>query len=188
MPPSVVSRPQYPPIAINGSLNSDAPSHAPAGRDDDGVAVLTLNRPQRLNSFNAAMHAELRHALNKVRDDAQVRCLLLTGAGKAFSAGGDFNWFPSFDDVAKLETLRRDAKQMIWDLLDVEIPVSVEAGPMPGSDSAEARTIATCEASRPAPSAICARQLVPSATMAVPGSASRAAGRRDNSPIAIDSA
>jgi enoyl-CoA hydratase len=40
-----------------------------------------------------------------------------------FSAGGDFAWFPTLDDLAKLEHLRRDAKQMIWDLLDVELPI-----------------------------------------------------------------
>ena len=56
-----------------------------------GVAVLTLNRPARLNSFNDAMHAELRHALHRVRDDAQVRCLLLTGAGRGFCAGQDLD-------------------------------------------------------------------------------------------------
>ena len=56
-----------------------------------GVAALTLNRPERLNSFNDAMHAELRHVLDRVRDDPQVRCLLLTGAGRGFCAGQDLD-------------------------------------------------------------------------------------------------
>jgi len=54
-----------------------------------GVAILTLNRPQRLNSFTDAMHAELRQALRLVSDDKSLRCLLLTGAGRGFCAGQD---------------------------------------------------------------------------------------------------
>jgi hypothetical protein len=47
----------------------------------DGIARVTLNRPDRLNSFNDAMHAALRDALAHVRADASVRVMLLTGAG-----------------------------------------------------------------------------------------------------------
>jgi 2-(1,2-epoxy-1,2-dihydrophenyl)acetyl-CoA isomerase len=55
----------------------------------DGVARITLNRPDRLNSFNVAMHAEVRDALQRVRDDADCRVLVLTGAGRGFCAGQD---------------------------------------------------------------------------------------------------
>jgi 2-(1,2-epoxy-1,2-dihydrophenyl)acetyl-CoA isomerase len=55
----------------------------------DGVARLTLNRPDRLNSFNVDMHAEVREALQRVRDDASCRVLVLTGAGRGFCAGQD---------------------------------------------------------------------------------------------------
>ncbi|CAO3404583.1 2-(1,2-epoxy-1,2-dihydrophenyl)acetyl-CoA isomerase PaaG [Azospirillum palustre] len=57
----------------------------------DGVATITLNRPDRLNSFTAAMHEELREAIAEVRDDKSVRCLLLTGAGRGFCAGQDLS-------------------------------------------------------------------------------------------------
>ncbi len=56
---------------------------------DDGVALLSLNRPQQLNSFNAQMHGEVREALKRVRQDASVRVLLLTGEGRGFCAGQD---------------------------------------------------------------------------------------------------
>ncbi|MGC1329123.1 2-(1,2-epoxy-1,2-dihydrophenyl)acetyl-CoA isomerase PaaG [Pseudomonas sp.] len=56
---------------------------------DDGVALLSLNRPQQLNSFNAQMHGEVREALKRVRQDASVRVLLLTGEGRSFCAGQD---------------------------------------------------------------------------------------------------
>jgi 2-(1,2-epoxy-1,2-dihydrophenyl)acetyl-CoA isomerase len=59
----------------------------------DGIARLTLNRPERLNSFNDAMHAELRVALDAIQsregDAAAARVLVLTGAGRGFSAGQD---------------------------------------------------------------------------------------------------
>jgi 2-(1,2-epoxy-1,2-dihydrophenyl)acetyl-CoA isomerase len=56
-----------------------------------GVARLTLNRPDRLNSFTAKMHEELRDALARVRADASARVLLLTGAGRGFCAGQDLS-------------------------------------------------------------------------------------------------
>jgi 2-(1,2-epoxy-1,2-dihydrophenyl)acetyl-CoA isomerase len=55
------------------------------------VCTLTLNRPQSLNAFTTAMHAELRTALNAAADDRQVRCVVLTGAGRGFCAGQDLS-------------------------------------------------------------------------------------------------
>jgi 2-(1,2-epoxy-1,2-dihydrophenyl)acetyl-CoA isomerase len=55
----------------------------------EGIARLTLNRPDRLNSFNVQMHDEVREVLARVRDDADCRVLVLTGAGRGFCAGQD---------------------------------------------------------------------------------------------------
>ena len=54
-----------------------------------GIARLTLNRPDKLNSFNTEMHAELRTALDSIQNDISVRVLVLSGAGRAFCAGQD---------------------------------------------------------------------------------------------------
>lgn len=56
--------------------------------DDDGIARITLNRPDRLNSFTAQMHEELRDALLA---SADARVVVLTGAGRGFCAGQDLN-------------------------------------------------------------------------------------------------
>jgi len=56
---------------------------------EGGVAILTLNRPDRLNSFTRAMHLEMRDALARVQADQSVRVLVLTGAGRGFCAGQD---------------------------------------------------------------------------------------------------
>ncbi|MBV5299690.1 MAG: 2-(1,2-epoxy-1,2-dihydrophenyl)acetyl-CoA isomerase [Rhodoferax sp.] len=55
----------------------------------DAIARLTLNRPDKLNSFTTAMQAELRAALDTVQNDTSIRVLVLTGAGRAFCAGQD---------------------------------------------------------------------------------------------------
>ncbi len=55
----------------------------------EGVATITLNRPDKLNAFNEAMHADLARALDRIEADGAVRAVLLTGAGRAFSAGQD---------------------------------------------------------------------------------------------------
>ena len=55
----------------------------------DGLARLTLNRPDKMNSFNADMHAEVRDALDSIQTNAAVRVLVITGAGRGFCAGQD---------------------------------------------------------------------------------------------------
>jgi 2-(1,2-epoxy-1,2-dihydrophenyl)acetyl-CoA isomerase len=58
---------------------------------EDGVALLALNRPDRLNSFNADMHEEMRQAMKAIKKDETVRCLVLTGNGRGFCAGQDLS-------------------------------------------------------------------------------------------------
>ena len=57
----------------------------------DGVATLTLNRPDRLNSFTVAMHGEVSAALDAIAEDRSIRCFVLTGAGRGFCAGQDLS-------------------------------------------------------------------------------------------------
>ena len=57
----------------------------------DSAAVLTLNRPDRLNSFTVEMHKEMQAALTEIETDSSIRALLLTGSGKGFCAGQDLN-------------------------------------------------------------------------------------------------
>jgi len=56
---------------------------------DDGIATLTLNRPERLNSWTGRMHTEYRHALERAEQDPSVRVVVVTGAGRGFCAGAD---------------------------------------------------------------------------------------------------
>lgn len=58
---------------------------------EDHIATLSLNRPERLNAINSKMMEELPVALHRVAQDRDVRVLILTGAGRAFCAGGDIS-------------------------------------------------------------------------------------------------
>ncbi|WP_349364933.1 MAG: 2-(1,2-epoxy-1,2-dihydrophenyl)acetyl-CoA isomerase PaaG [Roseitalea porphyridii] len=55
----------------------------------DGMLLVTLNRPDKLNAFNEDMHLALRAAIQRAHDEDEVRCVLITGAGRAFCAGQD---------------------------------------------------------------------------------------------------
>ena len=58
---------------------------------DDGVATLTLNRPEQLNTFTGAMGKDLERAYRRCDEDDAIRAVVLTGAGKAFCAGADLS-------------------------------------------------------------------------------------------------
>src|SRR5213594_579535 len=59
----------------------------------DGVATITLNRPEAYNALNLALGGDLFHATLEADEDRAVRCIVVTGAGKAFCAGGDVKDF-----------------------------------------------------------------------------------------------
>jgi enoyl-CoA hydratase len=92
---------------------------------DRTVRVLTLNRPDRLNAWNAAMRAELRDAIERAAQDLDLRALVITGAGRAFSAGEDVSDMP---ELAAIGTRGfRAVARRIHDVFDtveaMEIPV-----------------------------------------------------------------
>jgi enoyl-CoA hydratase len=92
-------------------------------RDGD-VLIATIDRADSsVNAVGAALHAELAELFRTLKTESGARAVLLTGAGRAFSAGGDMAWLPSLRTPERIHALRRESKQMIWDLLDVEIPI-----------------------------------------------------------------
>ena len=93
---------------------------------EGGVARLTLNRPDRLNSFNDAMHTEVRDALSRVKASAEVRVLLLTGAGRGFCAGqdlGDRAVAPGHEPVDLGASIDRNYKPLVLSLRALPLPV-----------------------------------------------------------------
>ncbi|OMH38411.1 2-(1,2-epoxy-1,2-dihydrophenyl)acetyl-CoA isomerase PaaG [Motiliproteus sp. MSK22-1] len=93
---------------------------------EDGVALLALNRPDRLNSFNTEMHAELRQVLKAISKDNNIRCLLLTGRGRGFCAGQDLsdrNVAPGTEAPDLGESIERNYNPLIRALRDLPMPI-----------------------------------------------------------------
>jgi len=98
------------------------------------VLVATIDRPgSELNAVDGQLHADLAALFARLKRESAARAVVLTGSKRAFSAGGDYGWFPTLRSIEQLDHLRRDAKQMIWDLIDVELPmVAAVNGPAVG--------------------------------------------------------
>ncbi len=78
----------------------------------DGIATVTLNRPDKLNAFTAQMRDELIAAFDATDADDAVRAVIVTGAGRAFCAGADLSQGGQTFDYAKRQDARRDASRV----------------------------------------------------------------------------
>ncbi len=88
------------------------------------VLEITMNRPDKLNAVDEVMHAELARVFVDASNDPDCDIVVLTGAGRAFSAGGDIDWMQRMiDDPASFEKTAREGKQIVFSLLDCEKPV-----------------------------------------------------------------
>ncbi|MBL4807865.1 MAG: enoyl-CoA hydratase/isomerase family protein [Rhodobacteraceae bacterium] len=88
------------------------------------VLEVTLNRPDRLNAVDELMHTELARLFVDVSNDPECDIVVLTGAGRAFSSGGDIDWMQKMiDNPESFEKTGREAKQIVFSLLDCEKPV-----------------------------------------------------------------
>ena len=88
------------------------------------VATVTLNRPEALNAVSDEMHHELARVFNQLADDKEINVVVLTGSGKAFSAGGDIPWM---EQMVKSLPLHLDnlrvAQRIIMGILECPKPV-----------------------------------------------------------------
>jgi enoyl-CoA hydratase len=91
---------------------------------DGPIRLVTLNRPEQLNATNHALHAGLAALFPQLDADADARVAVLTGAGRAFSAGGDFNYL---DELARDEGLRNTTlmhgRQIVTGMVRCRLPI-----------------------------------------------------------------
>ncbi len=95
---------------------------------EDGVALLTLNKPAQLNATSEPMQVEMRDALAVLRRDRSVRALILTGAGRAFCAGAELDHITSLGDAQAqgretCRAMREASAPLVLDLMEAPFPV-----------------------------------------------------------------
>jgi enoyl-CoA hydratase len=90
----------------------------------DKVMTITLNAPESLNSFTGGMHNSMSRIWDDVNDDPEVHVVVLTGAGRAFSAGGNvINMQKKIDDTASWDAGMPEAKRIVFRILECDKPI-----------------------------------------------------------------
>ncbi|HUO38188.1 MAG TPA: enoyl-CoA hydratase/isomerase family protein [Mycobacterium sp.] len=91
---------------------------------DGPVRTVVINRPEQRNCLNANLHWALANVWRQLAADRSAKVVVLTGAGRAFCAGGDLNWISTFldDPIARDESIREGA-QIIEEMLRFPLPV-----------------------------------------------------------------
>ena len=92
-------------------------------RDDNGIATLTLNRPNQFNSLSKAMLTELQAALDAIAQDSSVRVVIIAGAGKAFCAGHDLKEMRSNHTKEFQQALFRQCAKVMMTITEIPQPV-----------------------------------------------------------------
>jgi 2-(1,2-epoxy-1,2-dihydrophenyl)acetyl-CoA isomerase len=104
---------------------------------DHNISWIRINRPDRLNSFSGTMRDDLDRALEQLDSDTDVRCVIITGIGRAFSTGGDVTFMKQLiekDDVASFEALVRAGAQVVQRIASMSKPVIAAVnGPAAGA-------------------------------------------------------
>ena len=91
---------------------------------DGGLRIITLNRPDELNAVNDALHVGLAKIWAALNEDADARAAVITGAGRAFSAGGDFNYLDELrnDEALRQKTIKH-GRELVIGMVRCRIPV-----------------------------------------------------------------
>lgn len=88
------------------------------------IVTIAFDRPASLNAFNAALHTEFAQAITEVAREVESDVVIVTGNGRAFSAGGDLAWQQSAaDNPSSFEITVREAKQIVFGMIDCEKPI-----------------------------------------------------------------
>lgn len=90
---------------------------------ENGSVILTLNRPERANAFNFEMTQALQQALTAAENDPQVGCVVITGAGKTFSAGQDLTEMKQGEEISYNEHLNKTYNPLILQIRNMGKPV-----------------------------------------------------------------
>lgn len=109
-------------------------------RRDDGIVLFTLNRPERMNAADALMHREMALLPRLLDEDEEAKVAVITGAGRAFCAGGDYNDIAAeADDFQRKTLMMRETLQILYGMVECRKPIiSAINGPAAGAGLAVA--------------------------------------------------
>lgn len=104
-------------------------------RREEGILWMTLNRPEVLNAADARLHTELVEVWQTIDADPQVRVAVITGAGRAFSAGGDLQMVEdAYGDYEEIVRILEEARDLVYNVIRCQTPlVSAINGPAVGA-------------------------------------------------------
>jgi enoyl-CoA hydratase len=92
-------------------------------RKAHGVLLITINRPEVYNAANARLHWELSHVWLDIGDDPDTRIVVITGAGKAFSAGGDLAMIETQNNLNIISQVMKEAGDIVYNMINLDKPV-----------------------------------------------------------------
>ena len=93
-------------------------------RHPDGILLITINRPEVLNATNSRLHWELSRVWNDVDDDAETNVVVVTGKGRAFSAGGDLDMIDTMKgNHANISQAMREAGDIVYNMIGCSKPI-----------------------------------------------------------------
>lgn len=90
---------------------------------DGPIRTVTLNRPDALNAADAVMHRRLSTIWAELTEDVEARVVILTGAGRAFSAGGDFDFMRTYREPENRWRVMEEARRIVTEMLHFPLPV-----------------------------------------------------------------
>ncbi|RYG06594.1 MAG: enoyl-CoA hydratase/isomerase family protein, partial [Burkholderiales bacterium] len=107
---------------------------------EPGILKITMNRPEQLNAADAVMHREMATIWKDIDDDAEVSAVIITGAGKAYSAGGDLQMAQDMaDDFQTRVRVWKEARDIVYNMINCSRPIiSAIRGPAVGAGLATA--------------------------------------------------
>ena len=93
-------------------------------RRDNGVLLVTMNRPDKYNAANEQMHGELARVWTEVSDDQETKVAVVTGAGRAFSAGGDLAMVQRMTgDMDRVAHMLKEMSDLVYNMANCEKPI-----------------------------------------------------------------
>jgi enoyl-CoA hydratase len=93
-------------------------------RQAHGILLITINRPEMLNATHARLHWELSRVWLDIADDPDTLVVVITGAGRAFSAGGDFDMIEAFQgNIEAISGVMKEASDIVYNIANLDKPV-----------------------------------------------------------------